>query len=89
MRWTATTGAYCFLDDIYDAQTGNKVAGLDLWDAGHISPILVASDYSSIPDQTRVAVWGDTSTYSVGAKGRTLTDTEANTDVTQAKVNQL
>lgn len=86
---TATTGAYCFLDDIYDAQTGNKVAGLDLWDAGHISPILVASDYSSIPDQTRVAVWGDTSTYSVGAKGRTLTDTEANTDVTQAKVNQL
>lgn len=83
---TATAGAFCFLDDIYDAGTGNKVAGLDLWDAGHISPILVASDYSSIPDQTRVAVWSDDDTYAAGQKGKSLADTEANTDATQAWV---
>ena len=73
-----------YLDDIYDAQTGNKVAGLDLWDQGHISPIIVAADYSSIPEQTRVAVWSDDATYSVGSKGRSLSDTETNTDVTIA-----
>lgn len=81
---TATAGAYAFLDDIWDAQTGNKVAGLDLWDQGHISPIIVAADYSSIPEQTRVAVWSDDATYSVGSKGRSLSDTETNTDVTIA-----
>ncbi len=86
---TATAGAYCFLDDIYDAGTGNKVAGLDLWDAGHISPIIVAADYSSIPEQTRVAVWSDDAAYTVGSKGRSLADTEQNTDVTQAKVDML
>ena len=86
---TATPGATVFLDDIYDAQTGNKVAGLDLWDQGHISPIIVAADYSSIPEQTRVAVWGDQDTYTVGSKGKMLSDTEATTDITQAKVNEL
>lgn len=86
---TATPGAYVFLDDIFDAQTGNKVAGLDLWDDGHISPIVVAADYSSIPEQTRQAVWGDQDTYTVGSKGRSLADTEQNTDVTQAKVDML
>lgn len=86
---TATAGAYVFLDDIFDAGTGNKVAGLDLWDGGHVSPIIVAADYSSIPDQTRLAVWSDTDTYSVGAKGRSLPDAEANTDVTQAKVGMM
>ena len=82
-------GATAFLDDIYDAQTGNKVAGLDLWDAGHISPIIVAADYSSIPEQARVAVWSDSNTYAVGSKGRQLADVEQNTDVTQAKVDML
>ena len=66
---TATAGAYAFLDDIYDAGTLNKVAGLDLWDSGHISEIIVASDYSSIPEQTRLAVWLDDDSYSVGQKG--------------------
>ena len=51
---TATAGAYAFLDDLYDAGTSNKVAGLDLWDAGHISPIMVQSDFSVVP----AAVWG-------------------------------
>ena len=83
---TATAGAYAFLDDIYDAQTGNKVAGLDLWDQGHISPIIVAADYSSIPEQTRVAVWSDDNTYAVGAKGKTLADIETLADATQAAV---
>lgn len=83
---TATAGAYAFLDDIWDAQTGNKVAGLDLWDQGHISPIIVAADYSSIPEQTRVAVWSDDNTYAVGAKGKTLADIETLADATQAAV---
>lgn len=51
---TATAGAYAFLDDLYDAGTSNKVAGLDLWDAGHISPIMVQYDFSVVPS----AVWG-------------------------------
>ena len=44
---TATAGAYAFLDDLYDATTNNKVAGLDLWDEGHISPIMIVTDFSS------------------------------------------
>lgn len=72
--YTATAGAYAFLDDIYDAGLTNKVAGLDLWDQGHISPIIVAADYSSIPDQARVAVWSDTDTYTTGQKGLVLQD---------------
>jgi hypothetical protein len=71
---TATAGAYAFLDDIYDAGLTNKVAGLDLWDDGHISPIIVAADYSSIPDQARIAVWSDADTYTTGQKGLVLQD---------------
>ena len=51
---TATAGAYFFVDDLYDAGTGNKVAGLDLWDEGQPSPIMVQSDFSVVPS----AVWG-------------------------------
>lgn len=51
---TATAGAYFFVDDLYDAGTGNKVAGLDLWDNGQPSPIMVSIDYSAVPAQ----VWG-------------------------------
>lgn len=51
---TATSGAYFFVDDLYDAGTGNKVAGLDLWDEGQPSPIMVQSDFSVVPS----AVWG-------------------------------
>lgn len=51
---TATSGAYAFLDDLYDVGTSNKVAGLDLWDEGHISPIMVQYDFSVVPS----AVWG-------------------------------
>jgi hypothetical protein len=74
---SSTAGAYAFLDDIYDAGTGNKVAGLDLWDNGKISPIIVASDYSSIPDQARVAVWSDTDTYGAGTKADDLANATA------------
>jgi hypothetical protein len=35
------------------------------------------------------AVWSDSDVYASGEKGRTLADTEANSDVTQAKVDQL
>ena len=51
---TATAGAYFFVDDLYDAGTGNKVAGLDLWDEGQPSQIMVQSDFSVVPS----AVWG-------------------------------
>ena len=51
---TATAGAYFFVDDLYDAGTGNKVAGLDLWDNGQPSPIMIQSDFSVVPS----AVWG-------------------------------
>jgi len=71
---TNTAGAYAFFDDIYDAGLTNKVAGLDLWDSGHISSIIVAADYSSIPDQSRIAVWNDTDTYTTGQKGLVLQD---------------
>lgn len=50
---TATVGAYAFLDDLYDAGTANKVAGLDLWDEGQPSQIMVQSDFSVVP----AAVW--------------------------------
>lgn len=50
---TATAGAYFFVDDLYDAGTGNKVAGLDLWDEGKPSEIMVQSDFSVVP----AAVW--------------------------------
>lgn len=69
---TATAGAFAFLDDIYDAQTNNKVAGMDLWDNGHISPIMLALDLSALPEQTRVAVWSDDDTYIAGSKGYVL-----------------
>jgi len=48
---TNTAGAYAFIDDIYDAGTINKVAGLDLWDKGKPSPIMVSTDTSSVPAQ--------------------------------------
>lgn len=50
---TSTAGAYFFIDDLYDAGTGNKVAGLDLWDNGQPSPVMVQSDFSVIP----ASVW--------------------------------
>lgn len=78
---SATAGAYAFLDDLYDAGTQNKVAGLDLWDEGHISPIIVASDYSSIPEQTRLAVWSDEDTYDIGTKGKLLKDAADNAEL--------
>jgi hypothetical protein len=53
---SSTPGAYCFLDDLYDAGTANKVAGMDLWDEGQISQIIVASDYSAIPNTTNLLV---------------------------------
>ena len=58
---TATAGAYAFLDDIFDAQTGNKLAGIDLWDEGHIAPVLQPTDFASaiptIASASATAVW--------------------------------
>lgn len=51
---SSTAGAYAFIDDLYDAGTGNKIAGLDLWHEGKPSKIMLAADYSAIAAQ----VWG-------------------------------
>lgn len=56
----------------YGATANNKVAGMDLWDEGHISPIMLALDLSAVPEQTRVAVWSDNDTYNTGEKGSDL-----------------
>lgn len=76
---TSTAGAYFFVDDLYDAGTNNKVAGLDLWDAGQPSPVMVVTDFSSavpvISDAVRQAVWNDTSQYALNAKGGLVADT--------------
>jgi len=50
---TSTAGAYFFVDDLYDSGTANKVAGLDLWDQGQPSPVMVQSDFSVVP----ASVW--------------------------------
>ena len=42
-----TAGATLFIDDLYDAALNNKVAGLDLWDNGKPSPVMVVTDFSS------------------------------------------
>jgi len=70
---TATAGAYFFIDDLYDAGTGNKVAGLDLWDEGKPSEIMVQSDFSVVP----AAVWGysDANTQA-GTMGKIQSDTK-------------
>lgn len=57
---TATAGAEMFIDDLYDAGTSNKLAGLDVWDEGKPSPVLAATDVSAIPAQ--VWAYPDTST---------------------------
>ena len=68
---TATAGAYFFVDDLYDAGTGNKVAGLDLWDQGQPSPIMVQSDFSVVPS----AVWGySDSNTSINTMGQRQVD---------------
>lgn len=65
---------------------------MDLWDEGHISPIMLVLDLSALPEQTRVAMLSDTDTYNPGEKGYNidlLPDILDNTDLTQAKVDQL
>lgn len=75
---TATAGAYFFVDDLYDAGTGNKVAGLDLWDEGQPSQIMVQSDFSVVPS----AVWGyaDTNTQA-STMGRRQVDAADNAEL--------
>jgi len=60
---TSTPGAYFFVDDLYDAGTNNKVAGLDLWDEGQPSKVMVVTDFSSavpvLASATADAVWDE------------------------------
>ncbi len=75
---TATAGAYFFVDDLYDAGTGNKVAGLDLWDEGQPSEIMVQSDFSVVP----ASVWAfaDSST-NANTMGRRLVDASDSAEI--------
>jgi hypothetical protein len=76
---TATAGAYAFIDDLYDAGTGNKIAGLDAWHEGKPSPIMVAADYSAVP----ALVWGySDATTSADTMGQRQVDALAAADYT-------
>lgn len=75
---TATAGAYFFIDDLYDAGTGNKVAGLDLWDEGQPSQIMVQSDFSVVPS----AVWAySDQTTSTNTMGKRQVDAANNAEL--------
>lgn len=86
---TATSGAYAFIDDIYDAGTANKVAGLDVWFEGKPSPVIAAIDTSSIPAQVWAYPNTNTSANTMGANQIESSEILSNTDVTQAKVDTL
>lgn len=75
---TATAGAYFFIDDLYDAGTANKVAGLDLWDEGQPSQIMVQSDFSVVPS----AVWAySDQTTSTNTMGKRQVDAANNAEL--------
>lgn len=75
---TATAGAYFFIDDLYDAGTANKVAGLDLWDEGQPSQIMVQSDFSVVPS----AVWAySDQTTSANTMGKRQVDAANNAEL--------
>lgn len=79
---TATAGAAFFVDDLYDAGTGNKVAGLDLWDEGKPSTIMVQSDFSVVPS----AVWGySDSNTQAGTMGQRQVDAADDADTAANK----
>jgi hypothetical protein len=83
---TATAGAEVFIDDLYDAGTSNKLAGLDVWNEGKPTPVIAQTDISAVPS----LVWAfpDSST-TVSTMGRRQVDTGNNAEVTQGKVDQL
>lgn len=86
---TNTAGAYAFIDDLYDAGTGNKVAGLDTWYNGKPSPVMVSTDTSSIPAQVWAYPNNNTSANTMGANQVESSEILSNTDATQAKVDTL
>lgn len=75
--------------DVYGGE--NDITSFRQIYRGEIGPVMVLSSTDTIA--IAVAVWGDTDTYSAGEKGKVLADTEAdteaNTDITQAKVDTL
>lgn len=77
---SSTAGAALYIDDLYDAGSNNKVAGLDLWDEGKPSPVMVVTDFSSavpvVADATRTSVWSDTTAYPAASKGGILAKTK-------------
>ena len=65
---TATAGAEIFIDDLYDAGTNNKLAGLDVWEDGKPSPVLAATDVSAIPAQVWAYPDSGTATNTMGQR---------------------
>lgn len=43
--------------------------------------MLAQSDFSAIPDLTRIAVWSDSDTYNDGEKGQVLQDASDNAEL--------
>ena len=68
--YTATAGAYLFIDDLYDAALNNKLAGIDIWVDGKPSPLIAAVDASAVPG----LVWNYPDTpNTTGTMGESLT----------------
>jgi hypothetical protein len=65
---TATAGAEMFIDDLYDAGTNNKLAGLDVWEQGKPSPVIAATDASAIPAQVWAYPDSGTSANTMGQR---------------------
>mgnify|MGYP000007513833 CR=1 FL=1 len=79
---TATSGAYLFVDDLYDAALNNKLAGIDIWVNGQPSPLIAAVDASAVPG----LVWNYPSTPNTsGTKGEQLTDAADNAELAAIK----
>ena len=78
------TAGSVYFTDIYNGSTAET--GLRLFYEGRLQAI--TPTVVDIPGIVN-AVWSDSQSYPSGTKGKTLSDTESNTDVTQAKVDQL
>jgi hypothetical protein len=69
---TATAGAEFYVDDLFDAGTTNKVAGLDVWDEGKPAPVLAATDVSAVAAQ--VWAYPTVGLTTAGTTGKRLVD---------------
>lgn len=69
---TATAGAEFYVDDLFDAGTTNKVAGLDVWDEGKPAPVLASTDVGAVAAQ--VWAYPTTNLTAADTTGKKLVD---------------